>query len=155
MLSVHGEGYWATHADFGHPLDGERRGNSASPASPAALVGGSRAADMAVNILLPLVIAHADRNGLPRLRETALEVYARYPKLAENSITRAMSEEALGPRKGKTINGARRQQGLMPQFFIPRARLARRATSKRSRQCANIRTSFASSDTSIYRAKID
>src|SRR5207253_6819091 len=45
LLSVPGEGYWATHSDFGRPLS-----------APTALIGNSRASDMAVNILLPLLI---------------------------------------------------------------------------------------------------
>ncbi len=106
-LSVPGEGYWASHSDFGRAIN-----------PPAALVGNSRASDITVNILLPLLVAHADRIGDARLRETAFAVYARYPKLAENSITEAMAEESLGPRKAKAIKGAKQQQGLIHLYRL-------------------------------------
>jgi len=113
LLGVPGEGYWASHADFGRPLS---EGDASD--APTALIGKSRAGDMVVNILLPLLLAHAGRRDLPELRETALAVYARYPKLADNHITRAMAEESLGPRKHKAINGARRQQGLIHLYRL-------------------------------------
>jgi hypothetical protein len=47
LLTVPGEGYWQTHADFGRPLAAP-----GAPGASAALVGGSRSADMVVNILL-------------------------------------------------------------------------------------------------------
>jgi hypothetical protein len=111
LLTVQGDGYWATHADFGRPLDKQIKDD-------VALVGDSRAADMVVNILLPLLVAHADRHHMPDLRRKALAVYAAYPKLSENKITRAMADEALGPRKGKAINGAKRQQGLIHLYKL-------------------------------------
>jgi hypothetical protein len=113
MLSVPADGYWGGHADFGQPL-----GGPSGSKSPAALVGASRAADSVVNILLPLLVAHADRNDLPDLRQIALKVYSAYPRLEENRITRAMADEALGPRKEGHINGARRQQGLLHLYKL-------------------------------------
>jgi len=112
LLNVPADAYWGQYSDFGQPLE------RAHLNGPAALVGGSRAADITVNILLPLLIAHSDRNALPDLRETALVVYAVYPKLQDNKITRAMADEALGPRQEKAINGARRQQGLMHLYRL-------------------------------------
>ena len=109
MLIVAGEGYWGQYADFGQPLSDNRRGTALS----IALLGESRASDIVVNILLPSLIAHANRTHNPMLGETALAVYAQYPNLSENTITRAMADEALGPRKHKAITGARRQQGLL------------------------------------------
>jgi hypothetical protein len=111
LLTVEGEGYWAAHADFGRPLDKQQN-------EDVALIGSSRAADMAVNILLPILVAHADRKGLADLRRKVLSVYAAYPKLADNRITRAMADEALGPRKGKAVSGARRQQGLIHLYRL-------------------------------------
>lgn len=110
LLTVQGEGYWATHADFGHAIEGSK--------DDTALVGNSRAADIAVNIVLPLLLAHADMRGHEALRETVFATYATFPRLAENKITRAMAGEALGPRKGKAINGARRQQGLIHLYRL-------------------------------------
>ena len=109
LLTVPGAGYWTAHADFGHVLGGEGK--------EVALIGSSRAAEMAVNILMPLLLAHSERNNLPALRGSVMSAYAAYPKLAENSITEAMSEEALGPRKG-SIKKARQQQGLLQLYRL-------------------------------------
>ncbi len=116
-LTVSGEGYWASHADFGRDIGGADAGAEAGK-EEIALVGNSRASDIAVNILLPLLVAHAERNDRPDLRETALAVYTSYPKLADNKITRAMIGEAIGPHRKKAINGARRQQGLMHLYKL-------------------------------------
>lgn len=104
MLLVPGDGYWGLHSDFGQRLSGDKE---------VALVGASRAADIVVNVLLPLLTAESERTGDPALREVGLEVWACYPKLAENKITRAMADEALGPRQKEGIKGARHQQGLI------------------------------------------
>jgi hypothetical protein len=112
LLSVPGEGYWATHAGFGHAL-AVQSGNEG-----VALVGRSRAADIVVNIAMPLLLAMSDRQRDEKLREKVLSAYAAFPKLSENQVTRDMAAEALGPRAGKSINGARRQQGLLHLYRL-------------------------------------
>ncbi len=104
ILNVPGDGYWGLHSDFGQRLSGDKE---------VALVGAARSADIAVNVLLPLLVAQSERAGDSALGEVALEVWACYPKLAENKITRAMADEALGPRQKEGIKGARHQQGLI------------------------------------------
>jgi hypothetical protein len=110
LLSVTGTGYWASYADFGHPLRADKE--------EMALIGTSRAADIVVNVLLPLIVAYATRTETQALQEATLSVYAHYPRLADNQITRAMTEEALGPRGKGAINGARRQQGLIHLYRL-------------------------------------
>jgi hypothetical protein len=73
---------------------------------------------MVVNILLPLSLAYADTHGKPRLRTHMQAVYAGYRKLAENKITRAMAEEAFGPRKRSAAKTARHQQGLLHLYRL-------------------------------------
>ncbi|MDQ3928204.1 MAG: DUF2851 family protein, partial [Chloroflexota bacterium] len=111
LLCVRGEGYWATHVDFGHEL-GDKSNEG------AALVGNSRAADMVINVLLPLLVAYAEIEGKPELGSKAMSVYACYPSLSENRITRAVADEALGPRKKEGLKGARRQQGLLHLYKL-------------------------------------
>ena len=111
MLTVPGDGYWAGHSDFGHPLVGLDK-------DEIALVGSSRASDIVVNILLPLLLAYADSHGKPQLRDKACAVYALYPRLSENKITKAMSEEVFGPRKRSAIKTARQQQGLIHLYNL-------------------------------------
>ena len=129
LLMVRGEDdcYWLTHADFGRPLSttnsvgggkGRGRGRGESGAEDTALVGRSRAADIVVNVLLPALLAHAEHSDMPDLRNAVLGVYACYPKLAENQVTRAMADEALGPHRRQAINTARRQQGLIHLYRL-------------------------------------
>jgi hypothetical protein len=112
LLTVPGEGYWGAHDGFGHPLP------SHNAKETTALVGSSRAADIVVNVAMPLLLAHADRERNQALREKVLDAYSVFPKLDSNTITRAMTEEALGPRADKSINGARRQQGLIQLYRL-------------------------------------
>lgn len=115
MMQVPGDGYWAAHSDFGRALSGTPEKEE------IALVGESRAADMVVNILLPLLLAYADNSdtqAMLDLRDKALAVYSVYPKLSDNKITRAMADEVFGPRKKGAIKGARRQQGLLHLYRL-------------------------------------
>jgi hypothetical protein len=111
MLTVPGGGYWANHSDFGRPLAGLDKDD-------VALIGSSRAADMLVNILLPLTLSYADTHGKPHLRTKAQALYAAYPRLAENKITKAMADEAFGPRKRSAAKTARHQQGLLHLYRL-------------------------------------
>jgi hypothetical protein len=112
LLNVAADGYWASHDGFGHALaiQGGKEG--------VALVGNSRAADIVVNVTMPLLLAVADRERNHDMREKVLATYAAFPKLDSNKITRAMTLEALGPRVGKSISGARRQQGLIHLYRL-------------------------------------
>jgi hypothetical protein len=110
LLEVPGDGYWAAHSDFGRALSGTKE--------EIALVGESRAADMVINILLPILVAHADTRNKSSLRARAEAVYAIYPRLSENKITKAMTDEVFGPRKRGAIDTARRQQGLIHLYHL-------------------------------------
>ncbi|HEY0069467.1 MAG TPA: DUF2851 family protein [Chloroflexia bacterium] len=112
LLTVAADGYWAAHDGFGHALavQGGKEG--------VALVGSSRAADIVVNVAMPLLLAVADREGNDTLRKKVLAAYAVFPRLDGNKITRAMTLEALGQRAGKSIKGARRQQGLIHLYRL-------------------------------------
>ncbi len=99
------DSYWATHADFGVSVGGAGQD----------LLGASRAADLAVNVVLPFFHAYADLHDDDRLRNLAHHRYVLHPRLADNEVTRRMGHELLGERKRERglLNGARRQQGLM------------------------------------------
>lgn len=99
-LVIGAEGYWGEHTDFGHP------------APPRALLGRGRAAEMAVNVILPFGLAWAKASGDPGLKARALELYGRYPRLSPNRVTGEMEERLCGD--ASTIcNSACRQQGLI------------------------------------------
>ncbi len=96
------------------------------------LIGSSRAADLAVNVVLPFVHAWGIITKMTALPDSALSLYRTWPPLQENAITRetlrvisslpraqpwtrnSLTEEDVGetnePKSKKT---ARRQQGLI------------------------------------------
>jgi hypothetical protein len=106
-------GYWAEHWDFGVP------GRSAAGAPPA-LIGPSRAADAAVNVLLPLAAAAAARDGDPRLAARAQAAYEAHGALSENWMTRLVRERTgLAAGRGDRVGTARTQQGLIAIYEGP------------------------------------
>jgi len=100
-LLVTTNGYWASHFDFGL---GRRIRNPT-------LLGTRRAADIAVNVILPFTLAWSQLHSQPELVNKALSLYYSYPKLAVNAVESHMSHQ-LG-LSSDLINSARRQQGLI------------------------------------------
>ncbi len=101
MLTVGAGGYWAVHFDLG----------PAGRLMTSALVGGSRAGDIIVNVVLPFVFAWGKFTSRPRLARKALEFYHQYPKVQSNTVERHMVRQ-LGISSGR-VNSARQQQGLL------------------------------------------
>ena len=100
-LRVTADGYWASHFDFG--LDC-RRDNPT-------LIGRWRAADIAVNVLLPFTLAWSKFNSQPQVERKAFALYHSYRRLAINAIERHMMNQ-LGLNIS-LVNSAQRQQGLI------------------------------------------
>jgi hypothetical protein len=75
-----------------------------------ALIGKSRAADIAINAVLPAVHAVARQAGHWHVYERSIALYAAFPKSAENSITREM-RRVVGSKKW--VTSGRQQQGLI------------------------------------------
>jgi hypothetical protein len=100
-LLVAADGYWGRYLDFGLP---------AGRVVPA-LLGRERAADIVVNVLLPLAAARGRAEAHSELSEKAFDIYRRYPALAENTIEKHMRRQ-LGIGR-YLVNTARRQQGLL------------------------------------------
>ena len=83
------------------------------PSGGPALIGRSRALDMAVNVFLPLVHAHGLHRQNELLSRNALDLFTSVPRLQPNRITREM-EEVLFPKPWRPLgNAALRQQGLI------------------------------------------
>lgn len=91
-------------------------------------IGNGRAADIAVNVVLPFYHALAEREGLESLVDKCAGLYRRFPRLQPNEITTEMEEQlgrhlfngeaSNGSEKSKTkprslAGGAREQQGLL------------------------------------------
>jgi hypothetical protein len=100
-LIIAGEGYWANHFDFGLRMS----------IRDQTLIGRQRAADIAVNVLLPFTLAWSKANSQPELERQALDLCHRYPKQATNVIERHMMNQ-LG-LDNRLINSAQKQQGLI------------------------------------------
>ena len=90
-----------------------------SPSQPA-LVGPARAADIVVNVLLPLLSAWGLVTGNRDLSEAAREVYATHPALASNWITREVGRRiGIGGRGDPTVRRASVQQGMIDLWEGP------------------------------------
>ncbi|MGB2814835.1 MAG: DUF2851 family protein [Dehalococcoidales bacterium] len=100
-MTVMASGYWKTHHDFG----------CHSRYIAPALIGSSRAAVIAVNVILPFIFAWSRHNARPELAARSLAIFTAYPKPGTNAIERHMSKQ-LG-RSGVPVNSAQRQQGLI------------------------------------------
>ena len=85
------------------------------PTAGLAYVGGARAKDLAVNVVLPFfhALAEAENTG----SSPALKLYRGFGKLQDNELTREMAalllEPGTEPGGAKIVTTARRQQGLI------------------------------------------
>jgi len=82
-LTVAGDGYWRDHFDFG----------VRSRTKISALLGNSKAREIAVNVILPFAFSWGKLASEAKLTEKAMELYRNYPGLAENCITRHMAKQ--------------------------------------------------------------
>ncbi len=78
----------------------------------SALIGAGRAREMAVNVVLPFLLAWAEEKEDSSPRHTALALYRRYPSLPSYGILCTLTA-ALGR---DLTSGARRQQGMLHLF---------------------------------------
>lgn len=76
-----------------------------------ALLGRGRAADIIVNVVLPLAAAQGEITPEPELNRRAYEIYRRYPRLDTNNLEKHMSNQ-FGIDRGKVITACQ-QQGLI------------------------------------------
>ena len=78
-----------------------------------ALIGPDRARELAINAVLPFAVAWGAPGADAALAVAATELYHGYPKATSNGIHREMVELLIPAQWRSTINGARRQQGLL------------------------------------------
>jgi hypothetical protein len=101
-LQIPGDGFWRDHYDL----------TSGAARLPTGLIGPGRAAELAVNIVLPFAVAWAECHGDGPLAEVATTVFRRFPRPSSYGALRSLSA-ALGSR---VTAGARRQQGMLYLF---------------------------------------
>jgi hypothetical protein len=100
-LLINTKCYWMSHFDLDY---GRMLGTPT-------LLGGSRAADIAVNVLLPFTHAWGKLTFRPELAQRSFELYRRHPKLLVNAVEKHMGKQ-LGLNLN-LVNSAQRQQGLI------------------------------------------
>ena len=103
-LTVVGAGYWLDHFDF----------DVRSKTKASALLANSKAGEIAVNVVLPFAFYWGESASDARLTQKAMELYHTYPRLAENCLTRHMTDQLC--LKGLAGLNACQQQGLIHIF---------------------------------------
>jgi hypothetical protein len=103
-LTVDGDGYWRDHFDF----------DVRSKTKISALLGNSKAGEIAVNVILPFAFSWGELSDQAMLTENAIGLYRNYPRLAENCITRHMAKQLC--LKDSLDFTASHQQGLIHIF---------------------------------------
>jgi len=82
-LTVAGDGYWRDHFDF----------DVRSKTKISALLGNSKAGEIAINVILPFAFSWGELANEEKLTEHAIELYRNYPKLSENCLTQHMKKQ--------------------------------------------------------------
>jgi len=103
ILQVERDEFWSWHWTF----------KSARLAKPQPLLGETRAADLAVNVILPWLWARATEGKNAALR---LEIEWRYfdwPAAEDNSVLKLARQRLLGTSNRRALRSAAEQQGLM------------------------------------------
>lgn len=85
--------------------------SSGNGLSNQSLLGNERAADIAVNVLLPFAYAWSKASSQPKLGHKASALYHKHSRLSANTLEKHMKNQ-LG-LSNDLINSARRQQGLI------------------------------------------
>jgi hypothetical protein len=103
-LTVAAEGYWRNHFDF----------DATSKKEIPTVLGNSKAGEIIVNVVLPFAYSWGKAFNKPELMSKAMELYANYPRLADNGVTRHMTKQLCPDESpGST---ACHQQGLIHIF---------------------------------------
>ena len=103
-LTVDSDGYWRDHFDFG----------IRSRTKIAALLGHSKAGEIAVNVILPFAFFWGELTHEAQLSDHATHLYRSHPRLAENCLTQHMKKQ-LGLQESFDLT-ASHQQGLIHIF---------------------------------------
>ncbi|MFQ5675967.1 MAG: DUF2851 family protein [bacterium] len=107
FLVVKTAGFWASHYRWEDGADlGTRR-------LDPTLIGRDRARDIIVNTVIPVMSLYSHETGNGLLSNLVYELFGRFPKLTENSITRAMNRQLFGDKRPRSGRSAGHQQGMI------------------------------------------
>jgi hypothetical protein len=98
-------GHWIEHSTF----------TGKTHRKTVYLIGKGRAADILVNIALPVAYLWAERVQSRQLMKAVQLLYDKHPKLQDNFITQQVIQQFFPDKRmsRKIINTAKRQQGLI------------------------------------------
>jgi hypothetical protein len=103
ILQVERDEFWSWHWTF----------RSARLAKPQPLLGGARAADLAVNAILPWLWVRAAEGKNAALRREIERRYFAWPAAEDNSVLKLARQRLLGTASRRARRSAAEQQGLM------------------------------------------
>ncbi|MFQ5823943.1 MAG: DUF2851 family protein [bacterium] len=109
VLIIKATGFWSNHFRF------EEAYQNLSQNNRSALIGRDRARDIIINIIFPALYLHSSETNDGMINNLIRELFTKYPKLSENSITKAMIYQLFAKQKKKSsvIKSASQQQGLI------------------------------------------
>jgi hypothetical protein len=97
------DAFWSRHTNF-----------SAAPlAHPQALLGESRATELAINVVLPWFHARAAAGRNATLRERIEGIYFAWPAAEDNAVLKLARRRLLGSSSASAFKTAAAQQGLI------------------------------------------
>ncbi len=95
--------FWSWHWTF----------RSARLKKPQPLLGGARVTDLAVNVILPWLLARATEGGNAALRLGIERRYFDWPPAEDNSVLKLARQRLLGTSNVRALKSAAAQQGLV------------------------------------------
>jgi hypothetical protein len=103
ILQIERDEFWSWHWTF----------KSARLGKPQPLLGGTRATDLAVNVILPWLQARAEEGKNTTLRFEIGRRYFDWPAAEDNSVLKLARQRLLGTSSRRALRSAAEQQGLM------------------------------------------
>lgn len=103
VLQVARDEFWSWHWTF----------RSGRLKKPQPLLGATRVADLAVNVILPWLWTRAAEGEDPALRTEIERRYLAWPVAEDNAVLRLARQRLLGGATRRALPGAAEQQGLM------------------------------------------
>lgn len=103
MLGVSKDPFWDSHWTL----------RSARMIKPQPLLGANRVTDLAINVILPWLLARADAAGHRALTEKVEDFYFDWPEAEDNAVLRLARRRLLASGQSKFPRTAAAQQGLM------------------------------------------
>lgn len=103
ILQVERDEFWSWHWTF----------KSVRLAKPQPLLGGTRATDLAVNVILPWLWARAAEGKNAKLQREIERRYFAWPAAEDNSVLKLARQRLLRTSSRRALRNAAEQQGLM------------------------------------------